>query len=288
MKKPINTRSYDAKLIFSTILFVLGILILFAFAVLAIFGNRIAPYSPTECFGKFEDCSKKHLLGTNNLGYDIASQLICAVRPTLAVAVSSALICIVIGVTVGILAGYSDGILGNALNGVINFFLLIPTLPAAIVLGVYLNGHAGTIFTISLFCWCKTARAIKAKTAELRESEFVKSLTSLGYGKLRILTRHVLINLLPVVWARFIPSVISCVMIDATLSFLGMGNLNEITLGIMINYAYNFGGLSLEKYNWLLAPGICIALLQLSLYFVSQYFERKKTIVKSSVSNNYR
>ena len=276
-------RKYNARRIFSIVLFALGIAILLAFAILAIFRSQISPYSPTESFGKFEDCSKEHLLGTNNLGYDIMSQLIYAVRPTLAVALLSALICVTIGVAVGVLAGYISGIGSEALNGVINFFLLIPMLPMAIVLGAYLNGgRMGIVLTISLLCWCQTARAVRAKTMELRGSEFVKSLKSVGYSEAHVLARHVLPNVLPVAVAKFIPSVARCIMIAATLSFLGMGNLNEISLGVMINYAYNFGGLSLEKYNWLFAPGVCIMLLQIALYCVGQFFETKKSIVRES------
>lgn len=276
-------RKYNAKRIFSIVLFALGIAILLAFAILAIFRSQIAPYSPTESFDKFEDCSKEHLLGTNNLGYDIMSQLIYAVRPTLAVALLSALICVIIGVAVGILAGYIGGAGGEAINGIINFFLLIPMLPMAIVLGAYLSGgRMGIVLTISLLCWCQTARAVRAKTMELRGSEFVKSLKSLGYSEVRILARHVLPNVLPVAVAKFIPSVASCIMIEATLSFLGMGNLSEVSLGVMINYAYNFGALGLEKYNWLFAPGVCIMLLQIALYCIGQFFETKKAIVQES------
>ena len=102
----LREREYKAKRILSTVVFALGIAILFTFVVFAVFGEKIAPYSPRESFDKFLPCSKEHLLGTNNIGYDICSQLIVATRSTLIVGVTSALACLVIGVSVGLLAGY--------------------------------------------------------------------------------------------------------------------------------------------------------------------------------------
>ncbi|MGN0744720.1 MAG: ABC transporter permease [Christensenellales bacterium] len=274
---------YKAKYVLSAIVFALGIAILATFAVFAIFGEKIAPYSVTQSFDKFLPCSKDHFLGTNNIGYDVWSQLIVATRYTLVVGVSSALACLVIGVTVGVFAGYIGGICSEAVNGIINFFLLIPMLPAAIVIASYSSGgQASIILTISLLCWCSTARAVRAKTMSVRESDYVKSLKSIGYGGARILFRHVLPNVADVVAARFIPSVASCIMVEATLSFLGLGSLENVTWGVMVNNAYTYGGITLGKYNWVLAPGVCIILLQISFYMVNQFVEFRKKIVHES------
>lgn len=274
---------YKAKYVSSAIVFALGICILATFAVFAIFGEKIAPYSVTQSFDKFLPCSKEHLLGTNNIGYDIFSQLVIATRYTLAVGVSSALACLLIGVTVGVFAGYIGGVCSEAVNGVINFFLLIPMLPAAIVIASYSSGgQASIILTISLLCWCSTARAVRAKTMSVRESDYVKSLKSIGYGGARILFRHVLPNVADVAAARFIPSVASCIMVEATLSFLGLGSLENVTWGVMVNNAYTYGGITTGAYNWVLAPGVCIMLLQISFYMVNQFVEFRKKIVHES------
>lgn len=274
---------YGARRTLSAIVFALGIIILGIFTVFAIFGDKIAPYSVTQSFDKFLPCSSEHLLGTNNIGYDIWSQIIVASRYTLAVGISSALACLVIGVTIGIVAGYAGGMVSEAVNGFINFFLLIPMLPAAIVIASYANGgQVSIVLTISLLCWCSTARAVRAKTMSIRESDYIKSLKSIGYGRCRILFGHVLPNVADVVAARFIPSVASCIMAEATLSFLGLGSLENITWGVMINNAYSYGGITLGKYNWVLAPGVCIILLQLSFYMINQFIEFRKKIVQES------
>ncbi len=283
----LREREYKAKRILSTVVFALGIAILLTFVVFAVFGEKIAPYSPRESFDKFLPCSKEHLLGTNNIGYDIWSQLIVATRSTLIVGVTSALACLVIGVSAGLLAGYIGGVTGEAINGFINFFLLLPLLPTAIVIAAYTSGNKmSIILTISLLCWCSTARAVRAKTMSVKNSDYVKAMRSMGYGTGRILFRHVLPNVMDVALARFMPSVASCILVEATLSFLGMGSVTDVTWGVMIQNAFNYGGILLKKYNWIMAPGLAIMLMQLAIYMINQYVEFRRKIVQESTINN--
>lgn len=281
--KTLSARNYKARRVLSVIVFSLGIAILLTFAVFALFGEKIAPYSSRESFDKFLPCSREHIFGTNNLGYDIFSQLIVATRSTLIVGISSAVACLVIGVAIGLLAGYIGGISGEAVNGIINFFLLVPMLPCAIVIASYTNGgKISIILTISLLCWCSTARAVRAKTMSVKNSDYVRALKSMGYGEMRILLRHTLPNVMDVALAKFMPSVASCIMIEATLSFLGMGSVTDVTWGVMIQNAFNYGGILLGKYNWILAPGGAIMLLQLAVYMINQYIEFRRKIVQES------
>ncbi len=277
------SKTYNARRVLSLVVFVLGIAIIATFAIFAIFGEKIAPYSPNESFDKFLPCSSAHIFGTNNLGYDIFSQLVVATRSTLIVGVTSALACLVIGVAMGLLSGYIGGVCSEALNGVINFFLLVPMLPAAIVIAAYTGGgRGGIILTISLLCWCSTARAVRAKTMAVKNSDYVRALKSLGYGGARILVRHTLPNVMDVAIAKFVPSVASCIMVEATLSFLGMGSVTDITWGVMIQNAFEYGGITMGKYAWIIAPGACIVLIQLSAYLISQYVDFRRKIVQES------
>lgn len=277
------SKTYNARRVLSLVVFVLGIAIIATFAIFAIFGEKIAPYSPNESFDKFLPCSSAHIFGTNNLGYDIFSQLVVATRSTLIVGVTSALACLVIGVAMGLLSGYIGGVCSEALNGVINFFLLVPMLPAAIVIAAYTDGgRGGIILTISLLCWCSTARAVRAKTMAVKNSDYVRALKSLGYGGARILVRHTLPNVMDVAIAKFVPSVASCIMVEATLSFLGMGSVTDITWGVMIQNAFEYGGITMGKYAWIIAPGACIVLIQLSAYLISQYVDFRRKIVQES------
>lgn len=258
-----------------------GLCLLFIFVLFAIAPEAFAPYDPKESFEAFEGCSGAHILGTNNLGYDIFSELVYATRNTLVVGLAAAAISLCIGVFVGVLAGYAGGFLGEALNGIINFFLLVPMLPLAIVLAAYFGtGQTNIIVTIALLGWCGTARAVKAKTEAVKAMPFITAMKGLGYSRLRIVLRHILPNISDVALARYITSVASCILLEATLSFLGLGGGATVTWGVMINYAYKFGGLSRGAYNWLLAPGFCIMLLELAFYFVNRFFENRAATVR--------
>ena len=109
-----------------------------------------------------------------------------------------------------------------------------------------------------------------------------KLLKTLGYGGARILVRHTLPNVMDVAIAKFVPSVASCIMVEATLSFLGMGSVTDITWGVMIQNAFEYGGITMGKYAWIIAPVACIVLLQLSAYLISQYVDFRRKIVQES------
>lgn len=259
----------------------LGLGIMLVFTLFAIMPQVIVPYDPKYSFDSYLPCSGKHLLGTNNLGYDIFSELVYATRSTLIVGVFAAVISLIIGTLVGLIAGSLSGIGSDAANGVINFFLLIPMLPVAIVLAAYMGGGIlNVILVISLLAWCGTARAVRAKVLTVKSSPYIESCRVLGYGRAKITFRHILPNVLDVALSRFVPSVASCILLEATLSFLGLG-FGTLSWGTIINYAYKFGGLSRGAYNWLLAPGVCIMLSELAFYLINYYLEFRLNAVKS-------
>lgn len=280
-----SMRLYTSNKTLSIILLVLGLALFAMFALFAIIPQHIAPYAPTYSFTPFLECSSEHILGTNNLGYDVFSQLVYATRSTLTVGLLAAVISLGIGTVIGLLAGYLSGIVGDGINGIINFFLLIPMLPLALVIAAYLGaGQMNIILIIALTGWCGTARAVRAKTMSLRQMPFVEIMKGLGYSRTRILFRHILPNIADVALARYISTVASCILLEATLSFLGLGDVTNITWGLMINYAYKFGGLARGAYNWLLAPGVCIMLIELAFYFINNFAEHRLRTVRGGGS----
>ncbi len=267
----------NANVISSSLALVFGVLILGMFAIFAIFPNFIAPYGREQMFAPFLPCSIIHILGTNNLGRDIFTEIVYATGSTLSIGLLSALISLGLGATIGLLAGYVKGIVGEVVNGFINFFLLIPMLPLAIVIGAYLGaGQQNIILTIALLGWCGTARTVRAKTMKLKNMPFVQSLKEVGIGNFRIVFKHILPNLKEVILAKYIMSVSTCIMLEATLSFLGLGDISKVTWGSMINLAYKNGGFAMEAYNWFLAPGFCIMLTVLAFFCLNHFFETLK------------
>lgn len=262
-----------------------GLVILLTFVVFAVFPAQIAPHNPETVFEPFLAPCAEHPLGTNNIGRDIMSETIYAARSTLAVGLLAAVVSLVIGTLIGLAAGYLGSIAGEAVNGVVNFFLLIPMLPLAIVLAAYLGaGWHNVVLTVALLGWCGTARAVRQRTLQLKKMPFVEIMKGLGYSRTRILFGHILPNLREIVLAKFVTGVASCVLLEATLGFLGLGDVTDITWGGMINLAYRHGGFSSGAYNWFIAPGVCIMLLVLAFYLINYFIETRANAVKGGAS----
>ena len=137
---------------------------------------------------------------------------------------------------------------------------------------------------IAVLGWCGTARVVKARTMQLKQSQFVEALSILGISRSRIIIKHIIPNIREVVLSRYLMSVAACMMMEATLSFLGLGDPTEVTWGRMINLAYKCGGFSRGAYNWLISPGICIMLIVIAFYCISSYIESKSDQVSDAAS----
>lgn len=255
---------------------IFGLTVLAVFAVAALFPSVLAPYGPTEMGAPWQKPSVQHLLGTNDLGYDLLTEMIYAARPTMLVGLAAAVFSLCLGTLIGLAAGALPGWKGEIASGVIQVFLMIPMLPAAIVVGAYCGGTlVSVIGIIAALGWCATARTVRARTVQLMQSEFAEGFRVLGFSRARIVLRHVLPNLQEVVLSRYIMTVARCVMLEATLSFLGLGDASRITWGRMIHLAYKRGGFTNGAWNWLAAPGVCIFLLVLAMYAINTYFESR-------------
>lgn len=258
-----------------TVMF-LGLAILVIFGLFALFPEVFAPYGLKEMDKAWLPCSSTHPFGTNDMGYDILTELIFSSRTTLLIGLAAALISLVIGSVMGLLAGYLSDWRGKFIDGVIQIFLMIPMLPMAIVIAAYCGKNMfSIIFIIAVLGWCGTARTVRTRTMQLKQTPFVEMLVILGISRRQIMFRHILPNLYEVVLSRYIMSVASCMMLEATLSFLGMGDPTEVTWGRMINLAYKRGGFTKGAYNWLAIPGVCIALIVIAFYCINHYLEAK-------------
>jgi peptide/nickel transport system permease protein len=255
------------------------------FAAFALFPNVFAPDGAKEMFKAWLPPGTGHILGTNDLGYDVFSELVHASRSTLVIGLAAALISLAAGTAVGLTAGYLPGLKGEVAGGVIQVFLMLPMLPMAIVTAAYLGTDTrNIILIIAVLGWCATARTVRIRTMQLKQTPFVESLMILGISRWRIITRHILPNLWEVILSRYIMTVARCIMLEATLSFLGMGDPTDVTWGRMINIAYKRGGFTRGAYNWLVSPGICIALVVIGFYCINQYFEAKNSEVAGGQS----
>lgn len=265
--------------------FTIGMAIMLVFVMFALFPSWFTPYSPTDMFEPWQGCSNEHPLGTNDMGYDIFAELVYATDRTLSVGLASALAALLLGTLFGVLGGYCRGVAGALFDGIIDIFVMLPKLPVVIVLAAFLGGETlNVIFIIAFLSWSGTARAVRAKVKHLKTMPFVDTLRGLGFSHGRIIFGHILRNVREVAAAKYVSGVVSCIMMESTLSFLGLGDPSDATWGSMINLAYKRGGFMMEAYNWLLAPGVCIMLCALAFVFINMFIEKRAKLAGGFLS----
>jgi ABC-type dipeptide/oligopeptide/nickel transport system permease subunit len=191
----------------------------------------LAPHDPitqyedgTSATGDPLPPSDRFPLGTDPVGRDELSRLIYGTRVSLAVGTLGMLLAVTIGTLVGLVAGYAGGVPGDALMRVTDIMLAFPSLLLAMALVAVLQPSLWNVFiVIGLVNWTWVARTVRASTLSVREKEFVEAARALGAGSARIIWRHILPNVLPTIIILASTMTAWMVMLDAGLSFLGLG-----------------------------------------------------------------
>ena len=254
-----------------------GIILAMMLAV-ALFAPLLAPYDPYEQTGQpFEKPGRAHLLGTNDVGQDIFSELVYGTRMSLAVGVLSAAISLAVGTTVGLLSGWYGGVVDRWLSKVTTFFMTIPFLPAVIVLSAFAGGGVWSMSAIlGLLSWTGTARVLRGSTMRLKNSGYIRVARAMGAGDAYLLTRHVLRQLLPLLGYRAVTRVKSGILAESTMSFLGLGNPLAKSWGSMIYYAQAKNALLTGAWVWwIVPPGLCICAVSLALMLLACAMEQE-------------
>ncbi|KJR27928.1 peptide ABC transporter permease [Vibrio navarrensis] len=209
--------------------------------------------------------SKKadHVLGTSRMGRDIWSQLAYGARVSLAVGFGAGITVCFLATVIGISAGYFGGRIDDILTAAMNIMLVIPQYPLLFVLAAFI-GEAGPV-TIAIIIGCTSwawgARVVRSQTLALREKEFVKAAEVLGESSWRIIFVEILPNLVPIVGASFIGSVMYAITMESIISFLGLGDPNTISWGIMLYNVQTSSSMLIGAWWELLAPCIALTLL---------------------------
>jgi peptide/nickel transport system permease protein len=241
-----------------------GAIVLGAFALVAIFAGSIAPYDPHSlAFDQTLGPSRAHLLGTTGNGQDIFSQLVWSTRQSLVLAVVAGVMATVISVVIGVSAAYLGGLWDHVLNLFTDVFLVIPTLPLMIVVAAYAKsgGVAVLIAVIVLTGWSYGARQLRSQALSLRNREFLEAARARGERSAYIIVFEVLPNMTSLIVAIFLGAALYAVLAAAGLQFIGLGDTNDLSWGTMLHWAENNGALLAGSPLWVIAPGVCIALL---------------------------
>jgi ABC-type dipeptide/oligopeptide/nickel transport system permease subunit len=258
---------------------IIGVSLLLVFVLLAAFAPIIAPYDPAAFTGKpLERPGTAHLLGTNDVGQDILSELIYGARVSLAVAAGAAGGTIILAVLVGGAAGYLGGWVDTLLMRTVDVMLALPRLPLLILITALLGAGLGPMtLTIALLFWPGTARIIRAQVQTLRGRTYVRMARHFGASPLYIFRQHILPQLTPLVVFGLVTAAGNAAAMEAGLAFLGLGDPAAKSWGLMMRYALNLPGLLLTDrwLWWLLPPGVCITLLILAFTFTGIGLEKR-------------
>jgi len=208
-----------------------GLTVVLLVILMAIAAPLLAPYSPDEQMfdgltleGAPMPPSAQFLLGTDTLGRDLLSRLLYGARTSLVIGLVANGVAVTIGLFIGILSGYLRGVVGNILMRFTDLMMAFPALLLAIVLAALLRPSLWIVaMVIALVNWVQVARIVYTETCGLVERDFILAERSLGAGHGRILFRHILPHLMPtaIVWGTL--GIATTVLLEATLSFLGIG-----------------------------------------------------------------
>nr|WP_084135677.1 ABC transporter permease [Pollutimonas bauzanensis] len=242
----------------------LALLVFFVFVALA--ADWLAPGDPLDMVGPallWPGQDAAFPLGTDSMGRDILAGLVHGARASLAVGVASTAIVLLIGLLVGAVGGYFGGYIDDVLSRLTVIFQTMPTMLLVIVIVAIAGSSIGVIaLAIGLGSWPTIARLVRAQFRSLRESDLVMAARSLGYSDTRIIFREILPNAMAPVVVTASVMVATAILIESGLSFLGMGDPNIVSWGMMIA-----DGREMLRTEWFLTalPGAAVSLAVLSL-----------------------
>lgn len=248
-----------------------GLVIVGIFVLLTVIGPIVAPYTPNvTSFVPNQAPSLAHWLGTTALGQDILSQLLVGARATMVVGIVAGLIATALSVIVGVTAGYLGGAADDGLSLASNVFLAIPGLPLLIVIDSYLpqSGRSNSLLigaVIALTGWAWGARVLRALTLSLRNRDFVEASRIIGEGRLRIILSEVVPNVLPVIAASFLFTMLYSIGIFVALAYLGVTSTSVWNWGTMLYWAQANNAPLVGQWWWFVPPGLCIAFVGMGL-----------------------
>lgn len=208
------------------------------------------------------------VMGTDDLGRDVFSGVVYGARVSIAVGFIAAAISSFIGLFVGICAGYYRGKLDTVLMRITEVFFVIPMVFLAILLVAFFGSNIwSVVFVIIILSWPTTARLVRGQVLSLREREFVKAAKALGERDFYIMFREILPNTLAPIIVNGSIEVARAIIVEAGLSFLGLGDPNMVSWGLMLFKSQRF---LLQQVWWMFTfPGIALFLTVLSLNVIA-------------------
>lgn len=247
---------------------VAGLLLLLAIVAVSVAGPWIMKADPFEIVAVplTPPGTPDAWLGTDYMGRDVLVQLVYGGRATLLVGAVAALLSVLIGISIGAIAGFHGGAVENLLMRATEFFQVLPTLLFAMVVTTLFSPTLATVtVAIGIVSWPNTARLTRGEFLKFRDVEFVRAERTIGAGNARLIWRVILPNVLPPLIVSATLAVGSAILFQAGLSFLGLGDPNEMSWGLIIGGSRPY---VLTSWWAVAFPGLAIFLTVLAVSLV--------------------
>lgn len=246
----------------------IGLSIVIAYLLIAIFAPLLAPYDPLARISRPHQApSWDHWLGTTRMGRDVFSQLIWGTRTSLMVGILAGVIVTMIGTLVGITAAYFGGLVDEVLNFLTNVVLVLPQLPLLLVLAAFLGqvNPMAIALIIGLTSWAWGARVTRAQAMTLMTRDYVQASQMTGEPAWRMILVEMLPNLMSIIGFNFIGSIIFTIITEATLEFLGLGSPLTLSWGTMLYNAQTASAIMVGAWWEVLSPCVAIVFIGVGL-----------------------
>ncbi|ABR36089.1 oligopeptide ABC transporter permease [Clostridium beijerinckii] len=265
LKRVILTRFLKNKLA------AIGFCLLIIFVLAAIFAPFLSGYGrdTIDLMNIESQPSLKHLFGTDELGRDVFNRLLYGGRISLGIAVSATVLQMLIGVTLGCISGFYGGWIDNAIMRIVDTIMCFPFFVIAITVAALAGPSVwNVILIIGLLQWTGVARIVRAEILSIKQSEFIEAARAMGLNSFEIIINHLLPNTLSPVIVNATLAVAQGILMEAGLSFLGLGvKQPEPSWGNILSAAQSMRVLQYEWWLWIPA-GVLVFLSVLSINFV--------------------
>ena len=220
--------------------------------------------------------SGEHLLGTDDLGRDVLARLLYGGRVSLLVGVFATMLQVMIGTILGVLAGYFGGVIDAIIMRIVDIVMCFPFFIVAIALAAIIGPSVvNLIIIIAILSWTDIARIVRAEVLSIKERDFIMASKAIGFNNLDIILKHIIPNVLSSILVATTLSMATAILMEASLSFLGMGVKPPMpSWGNMLTAAQNMRTLSSEWWLWI-PPGFMIIISVLAINFLGEGLRRK-------------
>ncbi|MFC0215365.1 ABC transporter permease [Paenibacillus chartarius] len=252
--------------------FMIGSITLLLMMALVLIYPLINTRDPLEMMAlAFQPPGGELLLGSDNFGRDIFLELMYGIRTSVQVGLIAGLIATCIGLVIGLASGYIGGLADNLLTAITNIFIVIPSFIILILISVSIDSRSSlvTAIVIGITSWPWTARAVRAQTTSLRNRDHVNIAKISGHSTPRIILFEILPYIASYVVMAFVLQMASGILAEASISMLGLGPYNTISLGILMNWALVFEAPVAGAWWAFIPAAFAIAIITFSLYMMN-------------------